>query len=183
MRVIADTGRYVPLALCGRNERLRGRLASAGRGVTLGWRDDIPHMLAGCDAVIENAGGLTCLEALAAGVPVVTFQPIPGHGRDCARAFERAGLTLYPAGPAGLLTALDAVTARSKGAMRHRLLAAGEHLFTAPAVPSGAAPPTSLGAGFPHVINRESPCEQISKAHTAGRGVQPYEHPSQEVAR
>jgi UDP-N-acetylglucosamine:LPS N-acetylglucosamine transferase len=178
-RTIARTGRYIPVALCGRNDRLRRSLTRSGIGVSLGWRDDMPEVLAGCDAIIENAGGLTCLEALAVGVPVVNYQAIPGHGRDCARAFEHAGLTLNPGTPPDLLTTLDAVTSR-QGTLRRQLFAAAQDLFTAPLLPSGAAPATPAEPGFLRVINGESPCEQISDVPEAHRT---EAHPAQEVAR
>ena len=39
---VAATGRFVPLAVCGNNERLRRRLAAKGTGVVLGWTDEMP---------------------------------------------------------------------------------------------------------------------------------------------
>ncbi|MBP2704033.1 hypothetical protein JOL79_09455 [Microbispora sp. RL4-1S] len=107
-RVLAATGRYVPVVLCGGNERLRRRLRSAvGPGLALGWRDDVPGLLASAYALVDNAAGLTCKEAFAAGVPVISYRPIPGHGRDGALAMARAGLGRYARGPAELVEALD----------------------------------------------------------------------------
>jgi hypothetical protein len=48
-----------------------------------------------CDALVQNAGGLTSLEAFAAGLPVVSYRCIPGHGRSNARALEEAGLAAW----------------------------------------------------------------------------------------
>jgi UDP-N-acetylglucosamine:LPS N-acetylglucosamine transferase len=42
--------------------------------------------------MVDNAGGLTCWEALAIGTPVVIFDPLPGHGRFNAAALADAGL-------------------------------------------------------------------------------------------
>ncbi len=49
--------------------------------------------MAGCDALVENAGGLTSLEALRAGLPVVSFQPIAGHGRENTARMAEAGVS------------------------------------------------------------------------------------------
>ena len=49
--------------------------------------------------MVENAGGLTANEAFAVGLPVVTFLPIAGHGRDNAEGMERLGVTRYARSP------------------------------------------------------------------------------------
>lgn len=51
--------------------------------------------MSACDALVENAGGLTALEAMRAGLPVVTFDPIPGHGRENAAAMSSAGVSVW----------------------------------------------------------------------------------------
>ena len=88
---VAATGVATPVVLCGRNERLRRRLMRRGV-LSLGWVDDVAGLLASVDVVIQNAGGFTSLEALAAGVPVVTYRCIPGHGAANAAALDSAGL-------------------------------------------------------------------------------------------
>jgi len=45
-----------------------------------------------CDVLVHNAGGLSLTEALAAGLPAVTYAPIPGHGRANAKVLDDAGL-------------------------------------------------------------------------------------------
>jgi UDP-N-acetylglucosamine:LPS N-acetylglucosamine transferase len=93
--VVARAGRVLPVAMCGRDEALRGRLARQGVGLALGWTDDVPLVMAAADVLVDNAGGLTCWEALSCGLPVVLFRPLPGHGRLNAEALEAAGLTAY----------------------------------------------------------------------------------------
>ncbi|NJC68609.1 glycosyltransferase [Planosporangium thailandense] len=90
-RDIADTGRAVPVVVCGRNERLRARLSRDPRIIALGWVDDMPTLMRACDLVVQNAGGLTSLESLTSGVPVVTYRCLPGHGETNAAALEEAG--------------------------------------------------------------------------------------------
>ena len=67
-------------------------------------------LMAGCDALVENAGGLTSLEALRAGLPVVSFQPIAGHGRENTARMAAAGVSRLAADPDELLEALDELT-------------------------------------------------------------------------
>ena len=50
------------------------------------------------------------MEAFAAGVPVVTYLPIPGHGRDNAATMAAAGVNLYAGDADQLLAALGTVT-------------------------------------------------------------------------
>ncbi|MFI9638579.1 glycosyltransferase [Micromonospora sp. NPDC051925] len=86
------TGWARPVVVCGRNTALYDRLRQDWEHV-FGWVDDMPTLMRAVDVVVENAGGLTCQEALSAGVPVVTYRPIPGHGRANASILARAGLT------------------------------------------------------------------------------------------
>ncbi|MGI5157766.1 MGDG synthase family glycosyltransferase [Microbispora sp. CA-102843] len=131
-RLLARSGRYAPVVLCGRNERLRRRLgrmlAGAGAGAALGWRDDLADLLASAYALVDNAGGVTCREAFAAGVPVVTYRPIPGHGRDGVLAMARAGVSVHARRRADLLRALDRLEPGLPG--RAALTARAGALFT-----------------------------------------------------
>ncbi|KAB1095196.1 MGDG synthase family glycosyltransferase [Micromonospora aurantiaca] len=97
-----------PVVVCGHNAALRHRLRGAGRHV-LGWVDDMPALMRAVDVMVENAGGLTCQEALAAGLPVVTYRPIAGHGRANAAILARAGLSRWAATPQQLGPVLAAV--------------------------------------------------------------------------
>lgn len=90
-RDIVDLG-LTPVVLCGTDARLRRRLEQTPGVVALGWRDDLPALLATSDCVVQNAGGFTSLEALVSGTPVVTYRPVPGHGVANSRNLELAGL-------------------------------------------------------------------------------------------
>jgi UDP-N-acetylglucosamine:LPS N-acetylglucosamine transferase len=85
------TGLVAPVVACGGNERLRQQVEEAGL-VALGWRDDLPTLVAAADLVVQNSGGMTTLETLAGGTPLMTYRPIPGHGETNAAALEEAGL-------------------------------------------------------------------------------------------
>jgi UDP-N-acetylglucosamine:LPS N-acetylglucosamine transferase len=126
------------VVLCGRNDRLRRRLRDAGARA-VGWRDDMADLLAAAYAVVDNAAGLTCREAFAAGVPVVSYQPIPGHGRDGASAMARAGLSVYARSAGELVEALDRLDGTPE---RVALVARSTALFTlAPAESLLGCPP------------------------------------------
>ncbi|MGR3932056.1 MGDG synthase family glycosyltransferase [Streptomyces sp. BRA346] len=125
-RMLSAAG-YLPVALCGRDERLRDRLSRWPRVVALGWEPNLPGLLAAARALVDNAAGQTALEALATGVPVVGYRPIPGHGREGVRRMAALGLTDHAADSWELLRLLDALTAPS--ALRERRIAAGRRLF------------------------------------------------------
>ena len=123
VKAIADCGAFHPVCVCGRNERLRQHLERLGVGTIIGWTDRMDDVMAGCDVVVENAGGLTCMEALAAGLPVVTFAPIPGHGRHNAEVMAAAGVVSYARTRDELKCALDrAVRTRPKQGSSEELL-------------------------------------------------------------
>ncbi|MGW4527349.1 glycosyltransferase [Amycolatopsis sp. NPDC004378] len=89
---VAASGVAVPVVVCGRNTALRDQLRAAGHRHVFGWVEDMPRLLHAVDAVVQNAGGLTTSEALATGLPVVTYRCLPGHGRANAAVLDRLGL-------------------------------------------------------------------------------------------
>lgn len=107
--LVAD-GRYTPIVVCGTNDRLRRQLAGKGHGRVLGWTNDMPILMAAAEALVENAGGLTCMEAFAVGLPVISFLPIAGHGRENAAAMESSGVVTYCRSAGDLIPTLDRVT-------------------------------------------------------------------------
>ena len=97
VRAIASP-RHTTLVLCGRNERLRHGLRDVGPSVVAtGWRDDLPRLMRACDVLVENAAGQTAMEAFAVGLPVVSFRPLPGHGRAGVLRMADLGLTSFAA--------------------------------------------------------------------------------------
>jgi hypothetical protein len=106
-RLLVDSGRYHPLVLCGRNGRLLDRLRRMDGCSAVGWRDDIADLMTGAYALIDNAAGLTCREAAAVGLPVISYRPIPGHGREGVEAMARAGFSVFARTGVELLRALD----------------------------------------------------------------------------
>jgi hypothetical protein len=95
------------LVLCGRNDALRRKWTGNPRVAALGWRDDVPALMATADVLVHNAGGLSLTEALVAGLPALTYLPIPGHGRANAAVLERAGIAEWPRTPDELAMAIE----------------------------------------------------------------------------
>lgn len=77
------------LVITGRNERLRARLQAktAGEGGRIqvhGFTDRVEVFLAASDLLLSKSGGLTVSEAMAMGVPMLVFRPLPGQeDRNC----------------------------------------------------------------------------------------------------
>jgi UDP-N-acetylglucosamine:LPS N-acetylglucosamine transferase len=118
---------YQVITACGGDERLRQRLDQQRLGSAVGWTDRMPTILAAGDVVVENAGGLTAFEAMALGVPIVSYRPIPGHGRDNIRAMATAGVTSWPHDDAALLAAVAELI--KDGPRRTQQIAAGLAMF------------------------------------------------------
>jgi processive 1,2-diacylglycerol beta-glucosyltransferase len=84
------------VCLAGRNEqleeKLRGAFSEESRVRVYGFTDRMPEILAAADVLVHSTGGVTCLEAKAAGTPVVSYGLPVGHARLNTRAM--AGLDL-----------------------------------------------------------------------------------------
>jgi processive 1,2-diacylglycerol beta-glucosyltransferase len=78
------------VCLAGRNEELEEKLRSAFAeepGVRVyGFTDKMPQLLTAADVLVHSTGGVTCLEAKAAGTPVVSYGLPVGHARLNTRA-------------------------------------------------------------------------------------------------
>jgi UDP-N-acetylglucosamine:LPS N-acetylglucosamine transferase len=141
-RLVSRPGVY-PVVICGRDERLRAHVESMGLGRAMAWTDDMPTLLAAGDVLLDNAGGLTCWEALATGLPVVLHRPIPGHGRLNATVLERAGL----ASRDDVEASLPETLARAQPSPRAKETFAQTPLEQAvAALLRGSQPPTRPGA-------------------------------------
>lgn len=132
VRTLATKGGFVPVVACGKDRRLRARLEAlvrdeAMRAVVVGWTEDMPSLMAACDALVENAGGLTAFEAMRAGVPVITYEPIPGHGRENAEAMSSAGVARVANDGDQLRVLLEALV--HAGPSRTAQVASGTNLF------------------------------------------------------
>jgi len=86
----------IVLCLCGRNDKLRARVAQTlgpdPRLRLMGFTDRMGDVLAASDALIHSSAGLTVLEAIIRGCPVISYGFGYGHVRASNRALERFGL-------------------------------------------------------------------------------------------
>jgi UDP-N-acetylglucosamine:LPS N-acetylglucosamine transferase len=83
------------LALCGRNDALRERLAVAFPRTELRllpFVDDMPTVLAASDVLVHSTAGLTVLEALLVGCRPISYGWGVGHIRANNAAYRRLGL-------------------------------------------------------------------------------------------
>jgi UDP-N-acetylglucosamine:LPS N-acetylglucosamine transferase len=135
---IRSAGAAVPVVVCGRNRALARRLRADGFAHVRGWERDMPALMRACDVLVQNAGGLTSLEAFASGLPVLSYRCIPGHGRTNAEALDAAGLAPWVRDR----RALGAVLGRlASGALGERGRAAGLALY-----PKGSGPVAVIAA-------------------------------------
>ncbi|HET6504497.1 MAG TPA: glycosyltransferase [Amycolatopsis sp.] len=105
-RDIRASGQATPVVVCGRNETLRARLGAGGYRHVFGWVDAMPALMRACDVVVQNAGGLSTSEALASGLPVLTYRCLPGHGRANASVLDADGTVPWIRSPDDLAEGL-----------------------------------------------------------------------------
>lgn len=102
------------IVLTGRNGALAKSLESTHAGNdrvrVLGFTDTVPQLLAAADVLVHTTGGVTCLEALTVGCPIIAYGPPPGHAPALARAMAKLEIALF---------------ARTGSQLRHALLAPG----------------------------------------------------------
>ncbi|MBO0693268.1 MAG: glycosyltransferase, partial [Acidimicrobiaceae bacterium] len=109
---IAGDARFTPVVVCGRDEatfrELTRRARRYGnRPIVVGWTEEMPSLMRACDALVENAGGLTSLEAMRVGLPVVSFRPIAGHGVENTTTMAAMGVSRLANDVPELLDALS----------------------------------------------------------------------------
>ena len=103
----------LPVVICGRNDRLAARLRALGhpeaRLRIVGWTDDMATWTRTADIVVTNAGGVTALEAMATGRPLVMYRPIAAHGEANAGLLAAAGIADTCTDPQQLISAVRAL--------------------------------------------------------------------------
>ena len=114
---LAGDGRFTPVVVCGRDEAtfrdLTKRARRYGsRAIVVGWTEEMPSLMRACDALVENAGGLTSLEAMRVGLPVVSFRPIAGHGVENTTTMAAMGVSRLARDIPQLLDTLSELCAR-----------------------------------------------------------------------
>jgi UDP-N-acetylglucosamine:LPS N-acetylglucosamine transferase len=105
-REVLATGIATPVVVCGRHATLRQRLAGVPGVHALGWVGEMPTLMRAVDVAIDNAGGLTFLEAVASGLPVLCYRPLAGHGQANVAGLHASGLAVWVRQADQLRTAL-----------------------------------------------------------------------------
>jgi processive 1,2-diacylglycerol beta-glucosyltransferase len=84
------------ICLAGKNDAIREKLAGRFEGdprvQVLGFTDRMPDLLAAADVLVHSTGGVTCLEAMARGCPVVSYGLPVGHAKINTRAMAQLEL-------------------------------------------------------------------------------------------
>jgi UDP-glucose 4-epimerase len=101
----------IVLCLCGRNDKLRAkiarRFADEPRLRLMGFTDRMGDVLAASDTLVHSSAGLTVLEAIIRGCPVISYGFGYGHVRASNAALERFGLAQVAPTQKDLGPALD----------------------------------------------------------------------------
>lgn len=125
-RLLTGAG-FLPVVLCGSNERLRARLAGLPGTFVPDWVTDMPGLLRASRVLIDNAAGQTAVQALACGTPVVGYRPLPGHGAEGVRRMAALGVSETATDADALLGALRRLSV--DGPYRDQRIARGRQLF------------------------------------------------------
>ena len=109
-RVVDAADGFHAIVVTAKNESLARQLR-ADRSLhdvtVLGYTDCMADLMAASDVLIQNAGGVTCLEAFSLRLPVVMFDPLPGHGEDNARHMSQHRTVVLAQREADLARLLD----------------------------------------------------------------------------
>jgi UDP-glucose 4-epimerase len=99
------------LCLCGRNDKLRAKVAARFAGEPrlriMGFTDRMGDVLAAADVLVHSSAGLTVLEAIIRGCPVVSYGFGYGHVRASNAALERFRLAQVARRPGDLEPAIN----------------------------------------------------------------------------
>ena len=111
------------VCLAGRDDAVRRRLdlsfGADPRVTVLGFTDRMSDLLAAADALVHSTGGVTCLEALARGCPIVAYGAPAGHAPLLAREMAALGLLVHARSAAELRVALRPGTTRTAAPLTH----------------------------------------------------------------
>ena len=101
----------IVLCLCGRNDRTRSKVlaefGSEPRLRVMGFTDRMGDVLAAADVLVHSSAGLTILEAIIRGCPVVSYGFSYGHVRVTDAALERFKLAEVVHEPSDLQPAIS----------------------------------------------------------------------------
>lgn len=88
------------VVICGSNAAVREELEAelqehpTNRVIVKGFVEEIHEWMAVADLLVTKPGGLTTAEAVAMGLPMLLYKPIPGQEEDNAAVLEKAGVAI-----------------------------------------------------------------------------------------
>src|SRR5207253_2051488 len=97
MTYIARWRDQIQLIFCtGNNEKVMQRLTNDARFQhpnihLMGFTKDIDKLMDISNLLITKPGGMTCTEAMAKGIPMLFFSPIPGQEEENCQYFSENG--------------------------------------------------------------------------------------------
>lgn len=109
-RILAELKQGLPpfqsVFITGRNRRLEEELRrhcqDLPRSRVLGWVDNIHEWMAAADVLVSKPGGMTVVEAINSGLPLLAFDPLPGAERRVCDLIERWGVGYWARRPGDL---------------------------------------------------------------------------------
>lgn len=107
------------IIVCGRNKRLRKQLEDELNNsihdiLLLGFCENVHELMAVSDLMITKPGGVTTSEALAMGLPIFIFHPLPGQEEDNANYLLNSGLAILAESDKDLIGKIQSVINDSK---------------------------------------------------------------------
>ena len=82
--------------------------------MVLGFTEQMSDLLAAADVLIHSTGGVTVLEALARGCPVVSYGELPGHLQQTSKDMASLGVVLTAKTPVELESLLQCIVAAGR---------------------------------------------------------------------
>ncbi|MCL6611894.1 MAG: glycosyltransferase [Peptococcaceae bacterium] len=118
VKALGNLGRRCQIiAVAGNNNQLREKIDRMAPELAnpvrvLGYVDNVHELMASSDILVSKAGGLSCAEALAAGIPIFILDPLPGQEQRNSRFLTSAGAAVEAGGVEDLAKKIDCCLAR-----------------------------------------------------------------------
>ncbi len=100
------------VVVCGTNKKAQRAISKRrwkNEVTVYGYTDKIPLLMAAADCMISKPGGLSTSEVLTKALPLLIFDPIPGHEERNAAFLEKAGAAVWVKSHKELLPSLLSV--------------------------------------------------------------------------
>lgn len=162
--------------------RLRALAADHPRLEVHGYTPDVASLMARADLLVTKAGGLTCSETLAVGLPMVLLRPLPGHEEDNAAHLTRLGAAIQARTP-GQAAALARYLLVDAPGRRERMVQAARAAGRPRAALAVAGRVLALAGHvvLPDTVNRGAPGSDAPVPTVSLAVVSNLEHPFRSV--